>query len=366
MNVYLNEGGDQVALDTFTLIEKALQAESLEDLSNEVFPRLLEFTRAGTSFLYLSDLRFAAPHCAILGLNQERSRLLQQACPMWFDRIVHQPQVLSEVLEMPDRPPSNLRFTIWPILIEQRVVGMLGVSESEDTSSAQSDLLTRLLAVLGLVVDKLGAKASTERRLRHLNTYLTVSSMLTLSIDLEELLEIALHSCMEAISADAASILLLDDEKENFNFYRVEGAAKPLLASLSFPVTEGVAGRVMQTLEGEIVNDVDSDPRFYEMIDLQTGYHTRNLIAVPLVAGDERVGVLEVLNKTGGDSFSADERMLLGSLADEIALAVRNATVFDYLVGTYCKRRQGHASCKGCLRPLGSWTPCVRYREFLP
>ena len=44
-----------------------------------------------------------------------------------------------------------------------------------------------------------------ERRLAHLNTYLTVSSMLAQSIDLHELLEIALYCYMEAASAEAAS-----------------------------------------------------------------------------------------------------------------------------------------------------------------
>jgi len=360
------EVADQMSLQAIHLIEAALQADSLEDLSHRVLPLLVEFARAEIGFFYVFDPRFAAPQCVVHGLNQAQSSLLQKTCPTWFDRIADEPQEMNEVLPVSGGPPSDLRFVIHPLLIEHRAVGLFGVSDGEYTSNALPSLRAQVLGTLALVVDKLGTRASTERRLRHLNTYLTVSSMLTLSIDLEELLEIALQSCREAISAEAASILLLDDEKANFHFYRVEGAAKLLLAGTSFPATEGVAGRVMQTLEGEIVNDAESDPRFYDLIDVKTGYHTRNLIAVPLVAGDERVGVLEVLNKTDGGSFTADERLLLRTLADELAFAVRNATVFDYLIGTYCKRRQGQASCKGCKRPLGSWTPCVRYREFLP
>lgn len=360
------KAADQVSLQAVHLIEAALQADSLKDLSQKVLPLLVKFARAEIGFFYVFDPRFAAPQCAVHGLSQEESSLLQEACPTWFDRMAAQPQGMVEVLSASGSSLSDLRFVIHPLLIEDRVVGILGVSDGEHTSSALLSLHAQTLGTLALVVDKLGMRASTERRLRHLNTYLTVSSMLTLSIDLEELLEIALQSCRDAISAEAASILLLDDEKTNFHFYRVEGAAKLLLAGTSFPATEGVAGRVMQALEGEIVNDAERDPRFYDLIDVKTGYHTRNLIAVPLVAGDERVGVLEVLNKTDGGPFTEDERLLLRSLADEIASAVRNATVFDYLVGTYCKRRQGQFSCKGCQRPLGSWTPCVRYREFLP
>ena len=35
----------------------------------------------------------------------------------------------------------------------------------------------------------------------------------------------------------------------------------------------------------------------------------------------------------------------------------------DYVVNSYCKQRQGATSCKGCQRPLKSWTLCVKYLE---
>ena len=87
------------------------------------------------------------------------------------------------------------------------------------------------------------------------------------------------------------------------------------------------------------------------------------MIVIPLVAGKERVGVLEVLNKTDGGNFTEEERLLLLSFSEEIAFAIRNAKMFEYVVNSYCKQRQGQLSCKGCKRPLGSWTPCVKYRE---
>jgi hypothetical protein len=82
-----------------------------------------------------------------------------------------------------------------------------------------------------------------------------------------------------------------------------------------------------------------------------------------LTAGEERVGVLEVINKTDQSGFTPDELMLLLSIADEIAFAIRNARIFDYVVDSYCLQRQGMATCRGCRRPLGSWTPCVKYRQ---
>ena len=84
---------------------------------------------------------------------------------------------------------------------------------------------------------------------------------------------------------------------------------------------------------------------------------------MPLSAGEEQIGVLEILNKADGGPFTEEERLMVLSIAEEIAFAIRNAKVFEHVVNSYCKQRQGQNSCKGCRRPLGSWTPCVKYRE---
>jgi GAF domain-containing protein len=169
---------------------------------------------------------------------------------------------------------------------------------------------------------------------------------------------------MDIVSAETASVLILDDEKESFKFYHVEGPAKSLLLTATFPADKGLAGAVLRTGQSEIINDTRSDPRFYREIDSESGFETRNMIAIPLSAGKEQIGVLEVINKIDSDSFTEEEKLLLLSIAEEIAFAIRNAKIFEYVADTYCKQRQGQNSCKGCKRPLGSWTPCVKYREL--
>jgi signal transduction protein with GAF and PtsI domain len=250
-----------------------------------------------------------------------------------------------------------------PLGTKGKCIGFVGINLEGRTSPTAPDLSARLFRLLAGTIGWLLERAECERQLSHLNTYLTVSSMLAQSLGLHELLETALYCCMEAVSAEAASVLLLDDAKENFSFYQVEGPAKPVLMGAAFPAGKGLAGSVLQSQQSEIINDVPNDPRFYRGVDAESGFQTRSMIAVPLSAGEERIGVLEVLNKADGGSFLEEERLLLVSIAEEIAFAIRNAKVFEYVVNTYCKQRQGQMSCKGCKRPLGSWTPCVKYRE---
>ncbi len=81
------------------------------------------------------------------------------------------------------------------------------------------------------------------------------------------------------------------------------------------------------------------------------------------MAGEEKTGVLEVLNQGGSDRFDEDEPLLLVSIAEEISFAIRNASVFEYVVNSSCKQRQGLGTCRGCRWPLHSLTRCVRVRE---
>jgi hypothetical protein len=74
--------------------------------------------------------------------------------------------------------------------------------------------------------------------------------------------------------------------------------------------------------------------------------------------------VLEILNKFEGD-FLEEDLLFLKTIAEEIAFAIRNGKLFEVVVKSYCKIRQGENSCRGCKRPLGSWTPCVKYRAEL-
>ena len=201
------------------------------------------------------------------------------------------------------------------------------------------------------------------KQTRHLNTYLTISSMVAQCLDLPELLEAVLPSVMETVSAEEASILLLDEDGVKLEFYSLGGPSQEALQTTTFPADKGIAGAVLQNQKSEVINDVGQDPRFYSQIDSQSGVVTRNMMAIPLTAGEEKIGLMEVINKCGGEPFTDDERLLLDSIAEEIAFAIRNARIFEYVVNSYCKQRQGATSCEGCQRPLKSWTPCVKYLE---
>ena len=93
------------------------------------------------------------------------------------------------------------------------------------------------------------------------------------------LLELLAREASRLMDADRASIFLLDRDKHELWSTVALGSAE----ILRFNAAAGIAGAVVKT--GQMINvpNAQSDPRFYAAIDAQTGYHTRNLLAAPLL-----------------------------------------------------------------------------------
>jgi transcriptional regulator with GAF, ATPase, and Fis domain len=147
-------------------------------------------------------------------------------------------------------------------------------------------------------------------------------------LDLDSLLQLVTRKCREVLAAEGAAILLLDPQGEELFFpylADLDPEVARRLASLRFPAQLGVAGEALRSGRALKVDDVSDEKRFYSLIDRHTGLTTRSLLAAPLIFGDAHLGVVEVVNSTRAPSFTDDDLILLESLANSIALAIKNA-----------------------------------------
>src|SRR6266550_6186650 len=155
-----------------------------------------------------------------------------------------------------------------------------------------------------------------------LSAILTICQQMNSVRDLGALLDLVAREAARLLDADRASIFLLDREK-------MELWSKVALGSeeiIRFDARKGIAAAA--ALTGKVINvsDAYTDARFNPSIDLQTGYRTRNLLAVPLqnLIDGEVVGAFEVLNKRHG-AFDAEDEEILKSLAAQSAIAIQTA-----------------------------------------
>ncbi|HNW35986.1 MAG TPA: adenylate/guanylate cyclase domain-containing protein, partial [Candidatus Ozemobacteraceae bacterium] len=98
---------------------------------------------------------------------------------------------------------------------------------------------------------------------------------------------------------------------------------------IRFPAHLGIAGKVFTSGETINIPDAYADPRFNKEIDKKTGYHTRNILCMPVVnRAGKAIGVTQVLNKKAGVFTSIDEKTLK-TFSAQAAIAIENAKLFD-------------------------------------
>ena len=90
---------------------------------------------------------------------------------------------------------------------------------------------------------------------------------------------------------------------------------------------QGIAGYVAARGEAIAVNDTEKSSHFFPVIDETSGFRTRSALCVPMISQGRVIGVIEVLNKTGGD-FSLDDQDLLQAIATSVCIALENARLY--------------------------------------
>lgn len=96
-----------------------------------------------------------------------------------------------------------------------------------------------------------------------------------------------------------------------------------VLRSESFPVGEGIVGRVAATGRGELVVNAPGDPRIVKHDD--PALVVRSVIAAPIMVRSKLIGVLCVCNAADGLPFTETDYSLVEALAEQAGLAVHNA-----------------------------------------
>jgi GAF domain-containing protein len=135
-----------------------------------------------------------------------------------------------------------------------------------------------------------------------------------------ELLRSVVEVARAIFRARASSVLLLDESANELVFEAVVGEGEETLLGQRFPAGTGVAGWVLATRTPLVIEDVRRDPRFAQDVAEDTGYVPEGLMAVPLLADERALGVLEVLDRQA--KFTLEEMELLGLFAAQAAVAL--------------------------------------------
>ncbi|MFZ5809764.1 MAG: ATP-binding protein [Chloroflexota bacterium] len=161
-----------------------------------------------------------------------------------------------------------------------------------------------------------------QRRVDDLERLHAIGGKITASLDLDQVLKEVVEAAVELTQAEEGNILLYDEESGELVLRASYTAEEGATRTLRIPVQDTLIGEVLERRTPVVISGD-------ELQKIQTAFLVRALIYVPLILGEEAVGVLGVFNRKRSQTFDEVDRTRLEALADYAAIAIQNARLFS-------------------------------------
>jgi len=242
---------------------------------------------------------------------------------------------------------EKLDSQVWvPLIVKNILVGVLTLGKKTDGSIYEETELSFILqlgnqaavAFESAILDEQKERASKElaKKMANLSILYSVSKALNFANDLKKILLFILDKARDAVDAQKASLMLLDKGTGELVVHVVRGVPPDVEEKINrgamdctrIKVGDGVAGRVAQTKEHILVNNVEKDKRFKK----SNASHVDSILCMPLIANEEVIGVVNLTNKQHGGKFGQEDVDLLSTLANQAAITIYNARLYHLAI----------------------------------
>lgn len=178
---------------------------------------------------------------------------------------------------------------------------------------------------------------SIERSLQNLYNLFdifNVSSVMSLGLGIEDLIEQVVLTASKVMNADRASLFLVDSMVGELWSMVAQGEGS---REIRIPIGTGIAGWVAQHDELVNIKDAYADLRFNQEVDRKTGYRTHTILCGPVKnLQGEMLGVLQVINKKGG-IFNKEDEALFRAFSYQTAISVENFNLYQKILANHKK-----------------------------
>jgi diguanylate cyclase (GGDEF)-like protein len=254
---------------------------------------------------------------------------------------------------------DKLQSKLWiPLILRGDIIGLLAIGEKSDHTPFD-DFELYFLKQIGahaaacmntcrLYEERKKEKEDMDKTLQNLSLLYSIGKAMNYISDLKKLLQFILSQAIEITSAEKGSIMLYDPETDSLIIRVLAGLADTQyqekvnnneIKCRSFKPGEGIAGRVYLTARPMIVNNIQEDNVF---IESETSF-VNSIACIPMVVYSDVIGVINVTNKQDQKEFSDEDLQMLKAVADQAAVAVNKAQLWDMavtdsLTGLYVRR----------------------------
>lgn len=207
------------------------------------------------------------------------------------------------------------------------VEGVLSVGSPRDgrvPDRATVETVEIFASQAALAIENVHMVEELQRRAEVLALFNEISQSATAKLELSEVLGEVVETAPQLLSCDHSGIFLWDSDGERYVLRAVQGVDFETMANLAWASDGGLVDQVADSGMPLSIDDLKKEPKFSS--DAQSGM--RSLLLTPLKVGNQVVGILTV-GRQEPDAFLPAEVAMLSALADQMAVAVENARLFQ-------------------------------------
>jgi two-component system NtrC family sensor kinase len=221
------------------------------------------------------------------------------------------------------------------LCVPLRIAGaLLGVISAFSTraaafSSHHQQVLEAFADQAGIAIQNAQLFEASVRRARETRALFEAGRAVTASLDLERTINVIMEQARAVLGVESCGIMTLDPETRVLSSIASLDLPQDMVSQVQIREGEGITGTAVAERRPVQSADLWNDPRV-QYPQLPRAQGLRSLLAVPLRVGDTAIGALLVFRRDVHE-FTAAEEELLSALADQAAIALEHARLYERL-----------------------------------
>lgn len=220
-----------------------------------------------------------------------------------------------------------------PMVSKGKVIGVMRLltSEPHDFTMDEVDFACAVADLGAQAIANAQMYEARTRELNFLKGMLEVSKAINSALDVKKVLHLLVKTATTSLDIKAAAVRLLDEKRQKMELVASYGLSDRYInkgpVTTDKSITEAMMGKAVS------IYDVASDPRASYPKELaEEGI--RSILSVPISLKGKVIGVMRLYTSEPRD-FTDDEITFMASLAEQAALAMENARLYQKLKGEY-------------------------------
>ena len=174
-----------------------------------------------------------------------------------------------------------------------------------------------------------GERQTQLSTLERLTALYDLGRTFTSTLELSELLPIVAVKIRDLLGGSVCNLWLADGNGEELYLAQQVGHDPTVEEGARVSLAEGLLGGIAQQASGKLVEVPADEPGLAERIKASDDFEIQSWMGAPLRKDDQVLGVVELVNRTDGGSFTEDDLFMLSSVSEQAAVALHNANLLE-------------------------------------